>query len=427
MMPDYITPQLATKCPGCGAVIGYHDAENSIYYACQKCGTFFWHEDDNQPQTIKRFFANEVTVPAIPIGTKGTIDGREFTVVGFMNKTDTRHEAHWREYLLYNPDLKNYHTLAEYNGHWTLLWQVDLMGYKIFGTGENSEIRGYNPLRIYSHYNHYSYEILWAAGEFDWNITEDEGTHMEVDEFVRPPEIIVTEEDANKKDCFWGKFIDRSEIITGFGLTWSDLPPKFGPGVLEIPAFEQDAPPLRRFTLLMVALIILTPMIISFFKPSGTVFQGSYTSVHDTTAQYATNAIVTEPFELKWSGPVNVALQTGLDNNWMELTVALVNEQTGQEYEFSKVLEYWHGSAEGEAWSEGDYDGDANFSSVPAGRYHINIYAFHESPQPIGVSIVVEQNTVLYSNVILMLLLLLIYPMSINIKRSTRNARLYGE
>lgn len=425
--PNNIGQHATIKCPGCGVEIVYYDVQESAYYACSLCATYFKQEHDDPAEVIKKFFPNEVATPSIPLGSTGVIDSKTFTVVGFLQKRDTNHEATWKEYLLFNPKLDNYHVLSEYNGHWTLLWHTDLSDFRIFPAGFSTyEIRGTDPTRTFSQYTTYSFEIPWAVGEFDWNITADEGPHMEVYEFIDPPAIIVTEEDAVKKDCYWGKFIDRTEVAAAFGVSMSDLPPKFGKGVLEIPKFMEQSRPLQRFTLLILGLIVFVPMIISMFSPATKIFAANYTTSKDTTTWSGIHPIVSEPFEVKKSGALNLTFQTSIDNDWMELSVSLVNNSTGKTYNFTKVFEYWHGYSDGESWSEGDWEDDASLSDIPKGVYHLNIYPYTESASPINLGVIVEQNTVLYSNLIIMVLLVLIYPWILHIKKSAHNGELFG-
>jgi hypothetical protein len=397
-------------CPGCGTLVPNIDTENSCYFACAQCYTFFRKKGKTQPEIVKKFYPSEMVVPPIPVGTTGTLDGKQFTVVGFMKKTDTTHENRWHEYLLYNNTLDNYFTLAEYKGHWTLLWVSQLKGIKLYGAGSFHEMRSFSPNRTFRQYTKYSFEIEWASGEFDWDITTDEGPHMEVYEFVDAPDIIVTEEDGDKKVCYQGKFVDRTDVAVGFGVSLSSLPPKFGAGVLEIPKFIEQEKPMNRFTLLLIGIVLLSPFIISMFKPSRLVFNEVYRTTKDTSAWSSINPIVTPPFEVKHSGALNVEFVTNITNNWIELQASLVNDKTGKTYEFTKALEFYQGYEGGESWSEGDFESDVNFSSVPAGTYHINLYPYAETSIPIDINVRVEQNTVLYSNIAWMLAAVLTLP-----------------
>ena len=61
------------------------------------------------------------------------------------------------------------------------------------------------------------------------------------------------------------------------------------------------------------------------------------------------------------------------DNNWLDLDLELVNAKTGQVYPESIELEYYYGTDEDGAWSEGAKHNSVAISSAPAGEYYLTI------------------------------------------------------
>lgn len=91
--------------------------------------------------------------------------------------------------------------------------------------------------------------------------------------------------------------------------------------------------------------------------------------------------------------------------------MSLVNEQTGQGFDFTKNIEFYNGVESGENWSKGSRDADVVLSRVPAGRYHLNSYPFTETgPAAPDISVTVRSNPELFFNLLIVLLLVLIYP-----------------
>src|SRR5262249_48502508 len=81
--------------------------------------------------------------------------------------------------------------------------------------------------------------------------------------------------------------------------------------------------------------------------------------------------VVTPVFEIA-AAQANLRLQLAagdLDNGWLGLEAALVNEDTGEVRYATLQVEHWSGVDEGEAWSEGDREATAWLGEVPAGRY----------------------------------------------------------
>ena len=81
-------------------------------------------------------------------------------------------------------------------------------------------------------------------------------------------------------------------------------------------------------------------------------------------------SFVTDPFELPGrTSDVELSVKTDLDNNWAYFNFALINETTGQAYDFGREISYYRDS-EG---SEGDRNDSAMIPSVPPGRYYLRV------------------------------------------------------
>ena len=88
----------------------------------------------------------------------------------------------------------------------------------------------------------------------------------------------------------------------------------------------------------------------------------------------AEKARVTEIFEVP-GRPSNVVIQSraNLNNNWLFLNMALINEETGTAYDFGRELSYYSGVEGGESWSEGSLRDEVILPEVPGGRYYLRI------------------------------------------------------
>jgi len=70
---------------------------------------------------------------------------------------------------------------------------------------------------------------------------------------------------------------------------------------------------------------------------------------------------------------VRIETATNLDNQWMGVGYALINDGTGQAFEFAEELSYYYGVDGGESWSEGSTADSVTLPTVPAGRYFLRI------------------------------------------------------
>ena len=100
-------------------------------------------------------------------------------------------------------------------------------------------------------------------------------------------------------------------------------------------------------------------------------FAGNF--AFDPTAA-AETSLVTPVFELDGRPTaVEIETTTSLDNQWMFVGYALVNDETGQAFEVARDVSYYHGFEDGESWTEGSPTDTVELPSVPAGRYFLRI------------------------------------------------------
>lgn len=397
-------------CPECNNAITCCDPDHSIYFGCHDCNTFF--KRDNGVIHVERKFAIASTYrrkPDIPIGSTGELNGRQYTVVGMMRKRADNEAAWWMEYCLTSPGIENYHILAEYNGHWTLIWKIaDPENYDIEGYGKDAYDVVYKLTnRKYYKYAKYHFNIEYAVGEFDWDILA-ECNSQEVTEYIDPPDIVVSEYQGDDSKWYQGTYIKPKDIAKAFGVEQSALPAKTGMGALEVPTFYSQRKPLLHFTILILIIISVAELTLSSLRPAKNVFSQDLTITTDTLGKVL--PVRSSSFELNGSAPLDFTLQSNVHNGWVELDVSLVNEATGQSWEFSKAIEYYAGVEDGESWSEGGQEQTAHLNPVPKGTYHLNIQPYADAGTNPYFSVRIDQDGYPTSNIIMFLLVLFAYP-----------------
>jgi hypothetical protein len=75
-----------------------------------------------------------------------------------------------------------------------------------------------------------------------------------------------------------------------------------------------------------------------------------------------------------------VEVRTSLENEWAFFNMALINDQTGQGYDFGREVSYYHGVDSDGSWSEGNKADSVVIPSVPPGRYYLRIEPEMEKP-----------------------------------------------
>jgi hypothetical protein len=389
-------PTAELTCPGCGHTIRYFDEANSSYYGCPKCYTFFKYEYEGPPEVLRQF--QRKYKPKIAIGSKGFIDGSEYTVVGFMRKNEEGETQQWDEYVLYRKN-QPYIILVEYAGDWVVVRKSE-KSYTVRKLNEYDHMITDNGEQYELHHS-YQFYILYACGEFDWNVLGDE--LMITYEYMSDTRLLVNEVLNDQSDWYWGTDMNARQVSQAFGGDAGD-----GRNDITGPMDRWSAT--KRFTIIMVLAVIAFQFLFAFLYPEKTVLSSRYMTAPDTTVVANIKPIITESFNLSQSGGVNIEMKTDVDNEWAELSVTMVNEKTGEEYESTKAIEYYHGYEDGESWSEGDNAGEVSFSRIPAGKYHLNVYPYSETKKYMNIDVTVTQNKNFYSNMWLMLAALLAWP-----------------
>jgi hypothetical protein len=121
---------------------------------------------------------------------------------------------------------------------------------------------------------------------------------------------------------------------------------------------------------------------------------------------------VTPVFELPGhTSNVELKINTDLDNNWAYFNFALINEQTGEAYDFGREVSYYYGRDSDGSWSEGGRTDTAAIPTVPPGHYYLRVEP-EMSPNsiPVHYSLTVTRDVPSMSFFFIAALLLLIPP-----------------
>lgn len=415
-LPPTVAPT-QLECPKCKAPITYFDVKNSSFYVCPHCRTFFEAQGLLPPRIINGFKKSLKSRLPLLVGTTGRLFGDEYRVVGAMVKKETRNSAQWVEYMLLQQTTGTTAQLAVYEGHWMFIQPTDKQYTVTTPSRAGQHIYVDTVLGTYQIYNRYSPRVLYAIGEFDWNILDDE--KLVITEFILPPFMLVQEQQKSSDRVNWykGEHLEPAQIEAAFQVDPSRIPRRNGVGAIQPAPGEGNWPALKWVALVMALAVVVTQLLLLFVKPERLLLQQQFSSQPATmdnavaaTAAGSNNVIVTRSFEVQGPAALEFDLKSSLSNQWVEVPITLVNENTGVSYEFTKSLEYYSGVEDGESWSEGSRQDDATLAGIPSGHYHLNLYPTSDFGTSLLVDLTVSQNTPLHSNAVLALLVLLLYP-----------------
>jgi hypothetical protein len=355
-------PQVQSlTCPNCGAPLTVRSMGRAVTIVCGHCHSIL-DAKDPQLRILQRFeAATGDEVPQIPLGARGKWRGADYEAIGFQVRSMEADGLtySWREYLLFNP-YKGFRYFTEYNGHWndasvtTALPEADGPSVKYLG-------------KKYKHFQTCTAGTTFVLGEFPWIIKVNDA--VQVTDYIAPPYVLSSEFTGDETTWTLGEYVHGADIWKAFALP-GVAPPPLGvyenqPSTLRVSAGQTWF----AFAGLASALFVIFTLN-QLFAQREPVFQEAYSfSPSSTEASF-----VTPEFELK-GRTSDVEVQTDADvvNQWIDLNYALIDEDTGQAYDFGREVTYYQGVDSDGSWSEGSRYDRTVLPSVPPGHYYLRV------------------------------------------------------
>ncbi|MDE1916449.1 MAG: DUF4178 domain-containing protein [Sphingomonadales bacterium] len=355
----------AITCPSCGGTIGIKAAGYTVSVACLYCGTVLdvAHEDVR----VIAEYHQAVARLDIPLGTRGTLFGVEWEVVGWLERSGAG--ATWQEYLLFNP-YAGYRWLVGDEGAWhfgTMLTDTPVM---VADTLAQWRGRGFEledaPIQIVTrrvlgefYWRVRSGDVVEAASfaasgqtlSCEWNDTETQWTQLiplaprQVKAAFTPPGAGPQPQDAPSRGWFarfWSlPFADRDDLV-----------PMFGIGVIGV----------------LASLIVMTALA---GNGGGITAQTMVEVDGGTTHGQYGPLTISRPSQMV---TVGLAMQT-FTNKWIDVDLALVERQSHQAIHAGTTIQHYSGSDSDGDWEEGSHGATVEFADVPRGTYDLTIQA----------------------------------------------------
>ncbi|HEV2962646.1 MAG TPA: DUF4178 domain-containing protein [Candidatus Angelobacter sp.] len=354
------------SCPNCGATVTIRSFGQAINVVCGSCHSILDAQDPNV-QVLQKFSAAMKFQPLIPLGSRGKLRGTVYEVIGFQRRQITvdGEKYGWGEYVLFNP-YKGFRYLTEYDGHWNDVAPLRTLPNTTFPTGPVNYLG-----QTYKHFQTAHAATIFVIGEFPWQVRVDET--VTVCDYVAPPRVL-SSETTSDKEVTWslGEYMNGGDLWKAFSL------PGHPPTTVGV--YENQPSPLSATSrtiwktcgLLLVGALLLF-IINTALAKNKTVFTKAY--VFDTNDPAGEHSFVTDTFEFTGSraAPVKVESYANLDNNWLYLNYALVNDDTGQTYDFGREVSYYSGYDSDGSWTEGSRRDSLIIPSVPPGHYFLRI------------------------------------------------------
>lgn len=302
--------------------------------------------------------------PKIPLGMRGKIANTAWEAIGYQTRTvqEDGEWFSWDEYLLFNP-YKGFRYLTEYDGHWNFVTPLEAMPVRI-AQGNRPAVRFEG--RLFRHFSGAEAQTTFVLGEFPWRVKV--GETVIADDFIDPPTVLSAETTPHEVTWSRGEYMAGAEVWKAFGLT-GNAPPARG-------VYLNQPSPIQGGGLwgaygLFLAILVALAIFVATFSRNQVVFQQSY---QFQTPDPKEPSFVTPVFELKGrTSALELSVHSNVINNWAYFNFALINDQTGDAYDFGREVSYYAGRDSDGAWTEGSQDSTAYIPSVPPGKYYLRV------------------------------------------------------
>lgn len=405
------------NCPNCGGVVNVRAAGTTVSIVCEHCGSTL---DATTPDLAIIGQANAALKrPQIALGTRATLRGKAWEVVGYQERTDT--EVSWCEYLLFNP-YDGYAFLIDDGRRFSLGRLLERLpgslGFNLVADGQN-----FSPFGV-------TYEVTttFVVGEFYWRVKV--GDRVQETDYVRPGTMLACEDQSGERTWTKSDLLDWGEAETAFAIParrkeYSKPAPHEPSPYKSWMSEAWIVGGVAAVTLFIVSAMGATETQIAATN-ADVVLDGPEKTIliRDVTLTGARNLVTID------------ASAPGLDNSWVDIDYSLSDTKTQQNIDAYGLAEYYSGSDSDGRWTEGNTKPDVTISSVPGGKYDLSvtlkaqkwtggssssssnyqmptgIYGDGQSAsqQSVPVTVTVKQGGASGGNILLGLLLILIWP-----------------
>jgi Domain of unknown function (DUF4178) len=383
-------PVKSFSCPACGGIVEIHAVGHTISAVCAHCSTLIDTANDNFKVIRKEHEASRDT--DIPIGAKGVLDSIKWEVIGYVEKKDKSSLSFWEEYLLFNPYF-GFRFLIHSDGHWNLA-TITRRYYPLAGSASEIELDG----EKFSVYCRGQSIVEYVKGEFYWRVRK--GDEEKYVDYIAPPKMLSVEKNKQEITESLAEYIEPEIIEKAFAV---ELHGKTGI------AANQPAPFAGKLGKIwkIASISIVAAFIIQWSMGSGTLVNNTRINVVQSDKD---KTFSTPVFTLPKRSNLSVRSSAPVSNNWMELDLSLVNENTNETYQSRQVIEYYSGYEDGESWSEGGQIAESTFSAIPQGNYRLVIDPSSGLLGNSDVSMEIKRNVPAWGNFWIIFLCIIVFP-----------------
>jgi hypothetical protein len=284
----------------------------------------------------------------------------------------------WEEYLLWNVD-RGFRWLMNSNGHWTWLKPIPAGEVTLsFRQAEygGQKFRGYQSVYVTTDY---------VVGECYWQVAV--GEQAQAAEFIAPPKSINLDLTEKEATFTLGQLVPGEVLQKAFNLK-QKLPAPVGIAPAQENPFSKKASEAWGWSALWAVMLLLLMLAFAITGTTETYFERRFSLPLHVAPGSPESQAFSLPFEVKADVPLEVRLEAhGLDNNWLGVSVDLVNEKTNEVVSVYTEASYYWGVTDGESWSEGSRSDTKTTDVVEKGSWVLRATPTYEPGRGVDYSI----------------------------------------
>ncbi|MBT8153187.1 DUF4178 domain-containing protein [Epibacterium ulvae] len=357
-----LTSVNAINCTSCGAGLDVLGGGRVTTHICPYCGTEL--DATANYRALKRF--NDVPRPKtpFPIGTAGTIQGVDYTVIGLLEQVEHwgGKTYGWLDHQLYSPT-HGYAWLTLEEGHCTFtrryrrpLWMSE---HRVARANHRPTLR--DKGEQFKYYETSTSEIRYAEGEFSWQPRKSDKTSTV--SVLGETRMLSFSATGREREVEQTTYLSADEVKQGFGMD-----PGFSPARVH-PLQPFNAGPNAGFQIKASAIFAVLCLILAglFAGQSGRDVLGRVSlSRADLPFEQVLEGITAgELVQLRLAG-------NGI-NTWSELELEVNDPEDEVLFSTVRAVERYAGRDADGNWSEGSNRANATFRAPLDGDYTLFI------------------------------------------------------
>lgn len=380
------------RCTNCNGMLELKAPDAAKRVGCPYCGALL--DVRHGELAFLQLLEKPPYEPLLPLGAKGTYDGAEWTVLAFLIRSCTVEGTRypWEEFLLYSPK-RGFVWLMQSNGFWTWL-QPSPAGELTL----NAEPGSSQGIAQYAGKTYKAYQSVFATtdyvvGECYW--TASVGEQARATEYVLPEEGLSLNVDqvATEATITLGRLIPPEDVKAAFKLA-ATLPTPTGTAPAQPNPFKARAKATAVWGGIWSAVLFV---LFVFFTARGSDKQ--YLAENFSVPPGAASGMpdsqrFTSEFVIDQKVPLEIGIDAPtLDNNWLGVSVDLVNVQTGEVIAVYAEPSYYSGVTDGESWSEGSRHETKQTDDVEPGTYLVRATPSFEPGRAMDYRVTVQADS----------------------------------